>query len=50
MSDIDQKMIPIYANLIRAGLRGLDTVPEPLRAAVQEVLIASPGSEERSKE
>lgn len=34
----DVKMVKIYAELIRKGLKTIDDVPERIRAKVQEIL------------
>jgi len=38
MTKLDEKMIPVYADLIRKGEKTLDDVPAHLRDAVQVLL------------
>lgn len=38
LTAMDRRMIPIYAALVKAGTRTIDSVPERVRAAVEEAL------------
>lgn len=38
MTPLEQAMVPVYASLVKAGLRTLDSIPANLQAAVQAAL------------